>query len=689
MNMDAKQPTLSTMGCLRSEAIEALVRDGYPEAVLVLAEAFARTDGQVRNTVVESLRQVADQHFVNTAWAIWATTRHTSLAALLTECGWVASAPEELEVLSALKAGRLEVVTAGGVEVVTLLLQACEDADTTVAGQAQLALQQLKNVEAQETLCRLVIQHDHPLARETAVAAQYAPRDKVQRALFYFLTDQWDKYENLDFDQSLLKAVYEVADRDLLRRLAERARRAGRAEWVDVVAGGRQGRRLGEMTDGEWEAVLAVLVKDGRWRSMWRLAQVAPPVWSVRLLRRLKRAGWAPEEGERTGFAELVRLAENCTGESPEIGVLVYCLDTLKGHNHAVRSLVISPNGRILASGSGDRTVRLWHLPSGQALKTLTGHTKGVNCMAVSPDGQVLATGSDDKTVRLWRLPDGQVLKTLTRHTSGVTCLTISPDGRILVSGSRDKTVQLWNLPDGQVVNTLKGHTGPIKCIAISPNGWMLASGSLDGTVRLWSLPDWKAVRTLEDHRLSVNCLVISPDGRELAGGNYDGTVRLWRLPKGSPLKPLEGQGHTREVRCLAISSDGRVLASGGDDGTVYLWDFRERRVLRILKTYHFSVNCLAISPDGRVLTSGGYDNKVQLWELGSFDLSRLTVGQMRLKDLTGTREVLRDGRTSGVERLWLEFILALIRWHRRFDIEVEEMPRRITVGEFDIEIEG
>ncbi len=690
MNMDAKQLTLSTMGCLRSEAIEALVRDGYPETVLVLAKAFTRIDVQVRCTVVESLRQVADQRFVDSAWAIWATTRHAGLAALLTECGWVASAPKELKVFSALKAGRLEVVTPGGVEVVTPLLQACEDADSTIAEQARLALQQLKNVEAQETLCRLVIQHDHPLAREIAVATQYAPRDKVQRALFYFLTEQWDRYENLDFDQSLLKAAYEVADRDLLRRLAERARRAGRGEWVEVVAGGRQGRRLGDMTDGEWEAVLAVLVRDRRWGSMWRLAQVAPPVWSVWLLRRLKGAGWVPQEAERAGFAELVRLVGRCTGNVPELGRLVRHRAMLEGHMGRVSCLTISPSGLMLASGSRDYTVRLWSLPDGTALKTLEGHTGWIECLDIAPDERLLASGGGykDHTVRLWSLPDGTALKMLKGHTYPVLCLAISPDGRLLASGSGDNTVRLWSLPDGTALKTLKGHTGRIECLAISPDGRLLTSGGghKDHTVRLWSLPDGTALKMLKGHTYPVLCLAISPAGQMLASGSQDNTVRLWSLPDGTALKTLEG--HIDSVNCLAISPDGRGLASGGGhkDHTVRLWRLPDGTALKTLEGHIDSINCLTISPDGRLLASGSWDNTVRLWTSDLARLSCLPVGQTTLEDMESVQEALQY-EVPDAELGWLKFILALMHWRRRFDIEVEEMPRRIAVGEFDIEI--
>jgi WD40 repeat protein len=128
-------------------------------------------------------------------------------------------------------------------------------------------------------------------------------------------------------------------------------------------------------------------------------------------------------------------------------------------HTDGVSSVAFSPDGSLLASGSWDRTIKLWRVADGSLVRTLTGHTDGVSSVAFSPDGSLLASGSGyrDRTVKLWRVADGALLRTLEGHTDWVSSVVFSPDGSLLASGSGDRTVRFWRVSDGALVGILDG----------------------------------------------------------------------------------------------------------------------------------------------------------------------------------------------------------------------------------------
>ena len=186
------------------------------------------------------------------------------------------------------------------------------------------------------------------------------------------------------------------------------------------------------------------------------------------------------------------------------IGIWLYDAATgdevalLTGHTDRVWSVVFSPDGQTLASGSWDETIRLWEVASGQEKATLEGHTGPVTSVSFSPDGQTLASGSLDKTVRLWEVASGQEKATLEGHTSGVFSVSFSPDGQTLASGSDDGTIRLWEVASGQEKATLEGHTSGVFSVSFSPDGQTLASRGSDGTIRLWEVASGQEKATLE-----------------------------------------------------------------------------------------------------------------------------------------------------------------------------------------------
>ena len=333
----------------------------------------------------------------------------------------------------------------------------------------------------------------------------------------------------------------------------------------------------------------------------------------------------------------------------------------LTGHTDTVYAVAFSRDGSTLATGSTDKTVRLWNVtdparptPLGAPL---TGHTEDVNAVAFSPDGSTLATGSTDKTVRLWSVTDPArpipLGPPLTGPTNAVLALAFRPDGRTLASGSYDETLRLWNVTDPAAPTPLgtplAGHTGPVHAVAFSADGHTLASGSYDHTARLWNVTDPAAPTPLgtplAGHTNVVLAVAFSPDGHTLATGSTDHTARLWNVTNRAQPTPVGSPltGHTNWVYAVAFNPDGRTLATGSTDHTIRLWN-----IPSALMTGHTStVLAAAFSPDGRTLATASADRTVRLCNVT--DPARpIPLGQPLIghTDYVYALAFSRDGRT-------------------------------------------
>ena len=297
---------------------------------------------------------------------------------------------------------------------------------------------------------------------------------------------------------------------------------------------------------------------------------------------------------------DTVRLWDAVTGEHKQ---------TLTGHTGEVTSVSFSPDGRTLASGSRDKTIRLWDAVTGAHKQTLTGHTWEVRSVSFSPDGRTLASGSY-KEIRLWDAVTGEHKQTLTGHTNWVTSVSFSPDGRTLASGSY-KEIRLWDAVTGEYKRTLTGHTAWVFSVSFSPDGNTLASGSRDKTIRLWDAVTGAHKQTLTGHTEDVRSVSFSPDGRTLAGGSYK-EIRLWDAATGAHKRTLTG--HTRVVFSVSFSPDGRTLASGSYK-EIRLWDAVTGEHKQTLTGHTEDVTSVSFSPDGRTLASGSRDKTIRLWD--------------------------------------------------------------------------
>jgi len=282
--------------------------------------------------------------------------------------------------------------------------------------------------------------------------------------------------------------------------------------------------------------------------------------------------------------------------------------NTLNGHRESVSAVSFSPDGKFIASGSVDQTLKLWNR-DGTLVKTFYGHRERVSAVSFSPDGQLIVSGSADKTLKLWKR-DGTLAKTLYGHSDRVSAVSFSPDGELIASGSGDQKLNLWNR-DGTLIKTLYGHSERVSAVSFSPDGKLIVSGSVDKTLKLWKL-DGTFVKTLYGHSDRVSAVSFSPEGELIVSGSGDQTLKLWQRD-GTLAKTL--YGHNERVSAVSFSPNGKLIASGSSDKTLKLWQ-RDGILKKTFYGHSRGVSAVSFSPDGKLIASGSSDQKLNLWKL-------------------------------------------------------------------------
>ncbi|BCM88445.1 hypothetical protein IAD21_00276 [Abditibacteriota bacterium] len=340
------------------------------------------------------------------------------------------------------------------------------------------------------------------------------------------------------------------------------------------------------------------------------------------------------------------------------------------GHSSMVETVAYSPDGRELASGSSDNTIKLWDVQTGLLLRTLTGHTGIINSVAFSSDGRKLASGSMDNTIKLWNVQTGILLRTLTGHISSVDSVAFSRDARTIASGSWDKSIKLWDVETGRLKRTLIGHIGPIHSVAFSSDGRKLASGSMDTEIRLWDVETGRLLNsfsygmgawmrtvafshdgkrlaiggktsiqildlktgilqhTLDGHLLQINTITFSPDNRKLASSSPD-QIRLWDVETGRLLNKFS-DSPAPLVRPVAFSPNGAILASGNAYNTVTFWDVQKQKRIYTLGKHTNAIHAVVFSPDSRSLAVGSSDKTIKMWDMETGSLKRSLQGHTK-----------------------------------------------------------
>lgn len=311
----------------------------------------------------------------------------------------------------------------------------------------------------------------------------------------------------------------------------------------------------------------------------------------------------SPPGSEREGESSIQKIAVATNSAQVRIFELgTYSCEVLDGHTETVLSLDVSPCGRYLSTCGKDKSMRLWHIPSGRCIAVATGHTEAIGATALSRKigrydvggksatnggGAFAVTASRDKTLKKWALPGARelnesiasddegglnlrVLKSVRAHEKDINIVSVAPNDSFVATGSQDKTVKLWNSSDLSLHGCLKGHKRGVWDCQFSPFDRVLATCSGDRTVKLWSLADLGCVRTFQGHAASTLRVRFLSGGLQLLSSGADGLVKLWTIRTNECEATMDG--HSDKVWALDLHQDGESLVTGGADSSIVVW---------------------------------------------------------------------------------------------------------------------
>lgn len=694
-----KPPRVRVLSALKVERPEIVI-NGSAEMVAPLVEACSDPDSEIASRAQLCLLNLQKQPAIDAFCQLWHETRAPLLEETLLKAGYVARESLEVRLLAALKTGQMTIAQNAPPDGLPHLFAAMQDEDEVIRQNARYALEHLQQEETREALCLRVIQSGDPLAKEIALTSRCTPQSPEMRALFYFLTEQWQAYDELDFDQSLMRAIYEASNSELRQRISAAVQSAGRTDYLTILAGVDYRSRAEQVTESEASLLVKILAENEEWERLWLLAPELAIPYSKQIMEILVQAEWLPrDEIDLQVFVELAQLIrEPMLLSGPELTralPLALPRANLKVQGR-VNEVAFSPVAPLLAIASSQHKVVLWNFQTAKVEHVIeAAFTHSVGNVAYTPEGVLICAerSTSGAICTIFVYQDGASYH-LCHHEGTVTALEAVGSSRLLTTG-RDQKVALWDLASRKLVAE-KEFPFWVRSGCISPDGQYAAL--LHDKLSLVRLPDLTIVpgqpfiaprANVSRYKKGVaQNASFSPDGKYILTGQYNGQVAIY-FHNSLTQRPTRSvvTEHSQPVRGVHFLPGHPILVTAGAEGQIRFLRWPEMNLLGTVHSPGGMLTSLHVSRSGNFMATGTNEASIRLWDLRVLDIPDLFSQPLATATHDQVSTVLALGEYETLPpavRNSLKFMRLLLQYRFRFDIQIEEAPI-IQFGEFDI----
>ena len=538
------------------------------------------------------------------------------------------------------------------------------------------------NTKALDVLLELFFHTEETILHNFLNSKMVPSMPEENFALFLLMDEQWQKFQHVDPGNKYLQQIYQEADNYLRLKILQKTRSAGIDLVFSDVTKQQKLINLNDLSYFDWIAILNSHDTEEQRNTLWRLVQIAPPLWSSRILQKLKECQYKPiNNDEQTFYESLLKVLPTLPGENETLFI------TERDHSISNEFQYACFQQNMSAFYSKiDNTIYLCDdlYDVKTTFRKLVPPKPLMPAIQFSSNGKYLLWADIDQMINIYERTTDRIVKRFPAHKSIIRSLITSSDQKHLFSASFDGTIQSWRFPDGYHEKEITASRNEIYSMVLSDLGNYLISGDINGTMQVISTDSMQTIHNISAGNEAI-LGVSTPKHQMIAAYTANNNILIWNFLSQRMLNQYEHPSSFGKITNILLTSDENILIQATNNGNLLVRDtlsgtlyeqsnFQDSPIIAVSEFKH-SLWLLHKNGKAKMLNA----------QLLQFLLSPIKqTGDNQLRQID---ELLSLPHVSTFQKKWLEFIKMLIHWQKRFDISIEEIQTSINIDDFSITI--